>query len=54
MKKLGISMIPFGIVSIVTSGISAIALILVIMVVMLFINIFKYGAELQQEADDTV
>lgn len=54
MKKLGISLIPFGIFTLATSGISAIALILLIMVVMLFINIFKYGAELQQESDDTV
>lgn len=54
MKKFGISLIPFGIVALAISGISAIALILVILVVMLFINIFKYGADLQQESDDTV
>lgn len=54
MKKLGISLIPCGIITLVMSGISAIALIFIILVVMLFINIFKYGAELQQESDDTV
>lgn len=54
MKKLGISLIPFGICSFGIYGISAIVLIPVILVVMLLMHIFKYGAELQQESDDTV
>lgn len=54
MKKLGYSFIPFGVISVGLTGISAISLILVILVVILFINIFNYGAELQQESDDTV
>ncbi len=54
MKKLSISLIPFGIFVFGISGISAVALILMILVVMLFINIFRYGAKLQQESDDTV
>lgn len=54
MKKLGYSFIPFGVISLGLMGISAISLILVILVVILFINIFNYGAELQQESDDTV
>ena len=54
MKKLGYSFIPFGVISVGLTGISAISLILVILIVILFINIFSYGAELQQESDDTV
>ncbi|MDE6780429.1 MAG: hypothetical protein K2J40_03095 [Ruminococcus sp.] len=54
MKKLGVALIPFGIFTLGISGISAVALILIIMVVILFIHIFNYGAELQQESDDTV
>lgn len=54
MKKLGISLIPFGVVAFGISGVSGLALVLIIMVVLLFIHIFKYGAELQQESDDTV
>ena len=54
MKKFGYSFIPFGVISLGLTGISAISLILVILVVILFINIFNYGAELQQESDDTV
>lgn len=54
MKKLGYSFIPFGVIAVGLTGISAISLILVIIVVILFINIFNYGAELQQESDDTV
>ena len=54
MKKLGISLIPFGIFTLVTTGASGLVLVLIIMLVILFINIFKYGAELQQESDDTV
>lgn len=54
MKKLGISLIPFGIFTLVTTGVSGLVLVLIIMLVILFINIFKYGAELQQESDDMV
>lgn len=54
MKNFGYSFIPFGVISVGLTGISAISLILVILVVILFINIFNYGAELQQESDDTV
>lgn len=54
MKKFGYSFIPFCVISLGLTGISAISLILVILVVILFINIFNYGAELQQESDDTV
>ncbi|MDE5770726.1 MAG: hypothetical protein K2I06_03700 [Ruminococcus sp.] len=54
MKKLGISLLPFGIFTFVTTGVSGLVLVLIIMLVILFINIFKYGAELQQESDDTV
>ncbi|MDE6797242.1 MAG: hypothetical protein K2J36_04440 [Ruminococcus sp.] len=54
MKKLGYSFIPFGVISILNNGISAPSVIMTVLVVMLFVNIFKYGAELQRESDDTV
>lgn len=54
MKKLGYSFIPFVVISIGLTGISSIMVTFVILVVLLFIHIFNYGAELQQESDDTV
>ncbi|MDE6664958.1 MAG: hypothetical protein K2K14_02040, partial [Ruminococcus sp.] len=54
MKKLGYSFIPFGIIHIGLTGISAVTIILMIMLVIAMINIFSYGAKLQQESDDTV
>lgn len=54
MKKLGYSFIPFGILQIGLTGISAVTIILMIMLVLAMIYIFSYGAKLQQESDDTV
>ncbi|MCM1506541.1 MAG: hypothetical protein NC177_05325 [Ruminococcus flavefaciens] len=54
MKKLAYSFIPFGVVSILIGGISILSTALVVLVVLVFVYIFSYGAELQQESDDTV
>ncbi|MDE5621255.1 MAG: hypothetical protein K2I80_12210 [Ruminococcus sp.] len=54
MKKLGYSFISFGVLQIALTGISAITIILMIMLVLAMIHIFSYGAELQQESDETV
>lgn len=54
MKKLGYSFIPFGVVSILLNNVSTLSVIMTVLVVLLFIYIFSYGAELQQESDDTV
>ena len=54
MKNFGYSFIPFGILQIGLTGISAVTIILMIMFVLAMIYIFSYGAKLQQESDDTV
>lgn len=54
MKKLAYSFIPFGVVSILIGGISILSTALIVLVVLVFVYIFSYGAELQQESDDTV
>ncbi len=54
MKKLGFAFIPFGIIQIGLTGISNVTMILMIMLVLAMINIFSYGAKLQQESDDTI
>ncbi len=54
MKKLGFSFIPYGVVSIVFEGISALSVIIIFLFVLMFVYVFNYGAELQQESDDTV
>ncbi|MDE6833586.1 MAG: hypothetical protein K2J39_04995 [Ruminococcus sp.] len=54
IKKLGYSFLPFGLVYIVFFGFSALAILVTVFVVILLMYIFRYGAELQQEADDTV
>lgn len=54
MKKLGFAFIPFGIIQIGLTGVSAVVMLLMILLVVLIIHIFSYGAKLQQESDDTV
>lgn len=54
IKKLGFSFIPFGVVSIAINGVSVLSVAMIVLVVLLFVYIFSYGAELQQESDDTV
>ncbi|MDE5582515.1 MAG: hypothetical protein K2J08_02255 [Ruminococcus sp.] len=54
MKKLGYSFIPFGVMSIINNGISILSVVTTVVVVLLFVYIFSYGAELQQESDETV
>lgn len=53
MKHFGYSMIPWGIVFGLFSD-SLIMTVLLVLVVLAIIYIFSYGAELQQESDDTV
>ena len=54
IKKLGYAFIPFGLVYIVFFGFSALAIVVTVFVVILLMSVFRYGAELQQEADNTV
>ena len=54
MKSFAKSLIPWAIVSLIIHGITSISTILAVLVIMLLVNIFKYGAELQKDADETV
>lgn len=54
IKKLGFSFIPFGVVSIALNGISILSTAMIVLVVLMFSYVFSYGAELQQESDETV
>lgn len=53
MKKFAFSLIPIGVIAIIADGISLVTVFIVIVVIM-FAFIFKYGAELQKESDETV
>lgn len=54
VKKLGYSFAPYVVLTILFNGLSGISVIMTVLVVLLFVYIFSYGAELQQESDDTV
>lgn len=54
MKSFVFSLIPLGVVSIAVFGVSAIGMAFIIVVVFLVFAIFKYGAQLQQESDETL
>ncbi len=56
IKKLvnfGKALIPLGVLSLL-SGTTGIAIAFAVLILFLFVNLFKYGAELQKEADETV
>lgn len=53
MKKFTFSLIPIGVIAIIADGISLVTVFIVIVAIM-FAFIFKYGAELQKESDETV
>ena len=54
MRNFAISLIPFGIFCVGAGGASAIGIAFIIIIVLLFSAIFKYGAELQRESDETL
>ena len=55
MKNFGISLIPWAAIAFFASGyLSGIVILLIVFVVLLFMSIFKYGAQLQQESDETL
>ncbi|MDE5883880.1 MAG: hypothetical protein K2H29_02180 [Oscillospiraceae bacterium] len=53
MKNFGFSLIPMGLVYLSDGGIDLTAIVLIIAII-IFTYIFKYGAELQKESDETV
>lgn len=54
MRAFTISLIPWGLASVYIGGFSAIGLAFIIVIVILVFTIFKYGAQLQQESDETL
>lgn len=54
MKVFGIALAVWACAVVLINGISGIFAAFVVIVVLLFISVFKYGAQLQQQADDTV
>ena len=54
MKHFGLSMIPWAIMECIASDSVAVSAILFTVVVILFVQIFSYGAQIQQENDDMV
>lgn len=54
MKKFGYSLIPYAVSKLLMGGISFIGTAVPVVVVLMFIWIFRYGAELQQESDETL
>ena len=51
--NFGKALIPLGVLSLL-SGTTGIAIAFAVLILFLFVNLFKYGAELQKEADETV
>jgi len=54
MKGFGIALAVWAGAVLLLGGISGIAAVFVVLIVLLFISIFKYGAQLQQESDETL
>lgn len=54
MKKFGYSLIPYAASKLLIGGLSFIGTAVPVIVVLMFIWIFRYGAELQQESDETL
>lgn len=54
MKGFAFSLIPVGVVTLAVDGALGLTTIFIVAAIILFAFVFKYGAELQQQADDTV
>lgn len=54
MANFGKSLIPLAVFFVIINGLSGIGTALTILIVLLFIQIFKYGAKLQKESDETL
>lgn len=53
MKHFGFALLPWA-VFMLSSGISALTIVLLVLVIILFSYIFNYGAQLQQQSDETL
>ena len=54
MRNFAISLIPWGLFAVGACGIGAVGVVFIIIVVMLFSAIFRHGAELQRQSDETL
>lgn len=54
MKGFGIALAVWAGIVFIIGGVSGIGAVFVVLIVLLFISIFKYGAQLQQESDETL
>lgn len=54
MKNFAISLIPWGVFCVGAGGVSAVGIVFIVIIVCLFSAIFKHGAELQRESDETL
>lgn len=54
MKGFGIALAVWAGIVFIIGGVSGIGAVFVVLIVLMFISIFKYGAQLQQESDETL
>lgn len=54
MKRFAFSLIPVGVIVFCVDGAAGLTTAFVVAAIFLFTYVFKYGAELQQDADETV
>lgn len=54
MKNFVIAMIPWAVISISVGGLNGLAAAVIVVIVLIFSRIFKYGAQLQRESDETL
>lgn len=54
MRNFAISLIPWGVFCVSGGGVSAIGIAFIVIIVCLFSAIFRHGAKLQQESDETL
>ena len=54
MRAFGISLIPWAVFRLCVGSTAGVAILLLAFVIFLLVKIFKYGAELQQESDETL
>lgn len=55
IKRFAISLIPFAVISVLPAkGISAVAVLIIVCVILFFAYLFRYGAQLQKQSDETL
>ena len=55
MKRFAISLIPFAVISILpATGVNTAAVLIIVCVILFFAYLFRYGAQLQKQSDETL